>query len=419
MLRLVSKTSLRFAVATLILLTLLVAASGCTSSKVETQSNTRHASPASTKDITTKPATTSAPTLTTSEHSQWRRSELLNFERNTDALFTAAFPSAAAIDVAPSRSGTSLRLQPGTRRVDLKLASLMSGRPFPGEWTLLGISLCAEQDAVATLSYQLDGRAMLESEITLPAGRWTKALLDLSKLPATSTGIGTVSIRFDDDGLKSVVWADDLILINNVETIVHGAEGGWSIRRQGLSLTLQRPGAFAFHLATEESQDGWAIEEANALRARFRSNRDDGQHMTVYSDGRVLKDGAFSAVSDAIHDDKRYAAAHESPAAVYIPEELGRVDRNSPGDVNNDGFNERLGAYCVVAAGPRVEVTLTPSGASIPRPILQIAGLPEGNLRVTVEGRLVDRWVRLADGQVIIALPLHLERAATVSVRMQ
>src|SRR5436190_24157765 len=44
----------------------------------------------------------------------------------------------------------------------------------------------------------------------------------------------------------------------------------WSITRNGNAITVLRPGRFSVKLATAEfTPQGWRIEEANALRARF------------------------------------------------------------------------------------------------------------------------------------------------------
>ena len=102
-----------------------------------------------------------------------------------------------------------------------------------------------------------------------------------------------------------------------------------------------------------------------------------------------------------------------------MPEELGRVDRGTPGDANNDGYNESRGAYEFAATGPRFEATLTPQGATIIRPVLEISGLPPGKVLITVEGQLVSESTRLSDGTLLVELPVRIERATTVNVRVE
>jgi hypothetical protein len=176
---------------------------------------------------------------------------------------------------------------------------------------------------------------------------------------------------------------------------------------------------FNFGVVTRDgSPEGWDVEEANELRARFASTGET-KALTVYADGRSFWDGAYKPLSVEVRDDKSFAAAHASPAEIAVPETMGRVNRNTPGDADNDGYNERLGAYQVQATGGRIEVTLTPRTTAVPRPILQIAGLPDGKALITIEGRLIEKSTRLADGQLLVELPARITRPTLVSVRIQ
>jgi hypothetical protein len=99
---------------------------------------------------------------------------------------------------------------------------------------------------------------------------------------------------------------------------------------------------------------------------------------------------------------------------------MGRVNRSTPGDSDNDGYNEARGAYQVIATGPRVELTITPRTSVLARPVLEIAGLPPGNVLVNMEGQLVGGATRLSgSGDLLIELPARLERPTQVNVRVQ
>jgi hypothetical protein len=50
--------------------------------------------------------------------------------------------------------------------------------------------------------------------------------------------------------------------------------------------------------------------------------------------------------------------------------------------------------------------------------VLEISNLPPGKVLVTMEGRLVEKIVRLDNGRVLIALPGALERATMVNVKV-
>jgi hypothetical protein len=167
----------------------------------------------------------------------------------------------------------------------------------------------------------------------------------------------------------------------------------------------------------EASPNGWTLEEANALRARFSSNGNQ-KSLTIFPDGRAYWDGVYKPVYTPPGWGEAIAQCHESPAELRIPEDQGRIDRQTPGDENNDGYNECRGAYQVVAAESRVQITLVPR-APVVTPAIEIKQLPPGEVLVTVEGRLIERTIRLDDGTLLIDLPLRFERPATIDVRVK
>src|SRR4051812_39015145 len=68
-----------------------------------------------------------------------RVSELLTFESAQDLVFVEGEPSGAVMaDTRVARSGGSLLALPGAQSIVVKLPTLLAGRAFPGEWTLLG-----------------------------------------------------------------------------------------------------------------------------------------------------------------------------------------------------------------------------------------------------------------------------------------
>ena len=100
--------------------------------------------------------------------------------------------------------------------------------------------------------------------------------------------------------------------------------------------------------------------ECSDARVRFTSIGQPSS-LTVYPDGRAYCDGEFKSISSLLADATEIAQQHESPAEISVRPELGRVNRSSVGDANNDGYNESCGVYEIIAAGsPRIEFTLTP-----------------------------------------------------------
>jgi len=186
-----------------------------------------------------------------------------------------------------------------------------------------------------------------------------------------------------------------------------------------LNYVGEMPRKFAFKLATVEAvADGWKVDEANELRARFTSDNGRNKHLTVYADGRSYWDGQLKGISRDVRDNPAFAEQHDSPAQITLPEELGRVNRSTEGDANNDGYNERRGAYEIIANEPRLEMKITPRTKQLLTPVLEVGGLPAGNVLVTIEGKLVERTRRLDDGTLLVELPT-LARPTTVNLRVE
>jgi hypothetical protein len=358
---------------------------------------------------------------------QQRFNVLLDFENGRDVVFiTSAGDRKPKVQDERAHTGrSSLLIAKGSDEITVKLPLLVAGRVFPDDWALVGAYFYAESAGTLEISYRVGDQKLLDNSTTLTAGNWTPVFLDLSKLSDPNrtpvASVGTLVFKFEQP-TADAVWMDDVVLIDNAKSLVGDvadSAGPWTIRRKGFRIYGDQPGRFNFVLSTPEaSTDGWTIEETNEMRARFNSI---GQvkSLTVYSDGRAYWDGIYKPMSgkDSVH--AHYAQQHESPAELAVPETVGRVDRNSPGDANNDGYNECSGAYVFIATGPRFEARLSPRTPALVRPWLEITGLPEGKVLVTMEGQLVDRMIRLDDGTLLVELPARIERPTTVQFRVQ
>lgn len=347
----------------------------------------------------------------------YRHSQLLGFERPTDPLFVQAQGISQTTSDRAHTGQQSLHVL-GGQSIDIKLSSLMSGRPFPGDWTLLGAHLQANRPTQVDVSLLINGDAVLRSRQMVSADQWTEAMLDLAPLAervSISPG-DAMLLRFD---LPEPVdlWIDDVLLVDNTETFV-AVEDGWQIRKKGHVYVVEQPQRFRIELKADPAQrDPWALIEANPLRAIFQQ-QSSGRRWVIYSDGRRYENGVFKPTwSTEFNDD--FAAQHRAPAQVSVPEEHGRLERRTAGDANNDGYNEQFGSYQLSAAGGRMDITLSPRTELLVMPVLEIAGLPPGKLVVTVEGELVSSVHRAEDGTVLVVLPHKMGRPATVNVRVQ
>ena len=343
---------------------------------------------------------------------------LLDFERPTDLVFVSP-QSAGQRSTDRAHTGAASLQCGSSANFDVKLSSLVSGA-FPGNWTLAGAYFSSAKSATVTLVYSVGGGAppLLQHTVHLPAnGHWTPVFVDLTQLPATSTDAGVLSFSVASE---QAVFCDDLTVANKSKTLdtPDDPTSGWTIKQGGYTVDVARPGRFRVQLKTPEAvDDGWDTKEANDLRARFVST--SGKTWTIYSDGRQYQDGQFSALFDFGQATPLFAQQQASPAEVVVSEEYGRIDRDTPGDQNNDGYNERWASYELVARGPRFEVVLKPTTRVLVRPVLEISGLPQGNALITVEGQLIEKSIRLPNGNLLVEIPMALQRPTTVNVTVR
>ncbi|MCS7034389.1 MAG: hypothetical protein NZ561_10430 [Phycisphaerae bacterium] len=344
-----------------------------------------------------------------------RYSVLLNFELSSDDAFVTASGGKVALDARRAQTGTaSLFVDNDVRELAIRIDSLLAGRAFPARWTLLGASIYADKAAAAELVLELAGGQVLRQQQALRPAGWNTLWLDLTSLPSDASPSRLV-IRIDG---KTDVWIDDILLTDNHHFYVGTSDQDepWSISRKGYAIIVQSPGRYRVSLDTILAKPtGFVVDETTSMRARF-SSLGECRELTIYNDGRSFWDGEFRGLSPEARSEG--PQQHLSPAVVTVPAEMGRVDRRTAGDANNDGYNERVGAYQIVATTPRIDVTLSPRGAVLSRPVLEIAGLPAGNVLVTVEGRLVDDFVRTPAGALLVRLPFRIDRPTTVNIRV-
>ena len=194
----------------------------------------------------------------------------------------------------------------------------------------------------------------------------------------------------------------------------------WQRPPRGLYYVVDAPGRFSFGVPTAQAeQGGWsvadALREPRALRLVQRARLADDLRRRADVLGRGISRHGRLALPDA----GEQARQHASPAEVAVPEAIGRLNRSTPGDANNDGYNESRGAYQIIATGPRVELTITP------RTSIAVAPGPRDRRPARRHGAgehggpAVGGAVRLANGDVLIELPAQFERATLMNVRVQ
>lgn len=340
---------------------------------------------------------------------------LLSFERESDPVFVRAEGPQPAADSSRSHTGAQgLRLLPGTKSATVKLSSLHSGREWPGNWTLVGAYIHSPQPQRLTAAYEEAGKALASYTVQVPANQWTPVLLDITPVHGRSQGEAGV-LRFTfPAALAHPLWIDDVVEMDN--TTIHVDSPQFAVREKGFGYVIESPNSFKVTLKTPEaSEQGWRLENANPILARFTSSGKQ-KLMVIHAAGRQIIDGKAAPLSSRQRD--AVVQQHDNPAQITLNSESGRLDRNSPGDANNDGYNEMAGVYRVIAAGPRLEMLITPRSPSAISPVIEIADLPPGKVLATMEGKLIERIVRLQDGRVLVEVPGSIDRPTLVNVRV-
>lgn len=337
---------------------------------------------------------------------------ILEFEAPTDVVFVRTQGTTPRlVSDKPHTGASALLLDRGTRTLTVRLASLFSGSVFPGRWTLAGAYFFSPEPRLLSASYRVGDASVASITVQLPAGQWTPVLLDVAGAAgAADSQIGSLEFMFSSP-LDQPLWCDDVVVLDNTETFI---ESPWSIRQRGFAYIVERPGVFRTVLQMPEAADpGWLLaDDCGPIRAIFTTRRRDRMRV-IYASGWELIDGRASALSPTVSPE----AQHASPARIDIAPEVGRVVRNQAGDANNDGYIETRGSYLLSATGARVEFRFHPR-VPVHCPVIEVADLPAGSVLATVEGRLIDRAVRLADGRLLIELPGVIERPVTVNLRV-
>jgi hypothetical protein len=149
------------------------------------------------------------------------------------------------------------------------------------------------------------------------------------------------------------------------------------------------------------------------------TSADQKHTWTIYRDGTEYLNGKFQCVVPLSADQTAQMIQQQAhPAELKIPEELGRLDRDTRGDLNNDGYAELYGAYEVKTNGPRIQITITPQISALCKPVIEIAGLPLGRVVAALDGQLIDQTVRLPNGHVLIQIGSTIQKPVTLDVRV-
>jgi hypothetical protein len=266
-----------------------------------------------------------------------------------------------------------------SREAVVRLEAMTRGRDWPGRWKLIEIELTA---AVAEEVEM--GPSGAPRRVTLSAGERNWLRMPITDRPAD------LLLRAAGGGFGGSVQLGRVRLVDDTWVIW---DTGWSVRRSGGRLLVKsRTG---HENAVEGAMPGvLRVREANAIRVVTEP------FGTFYANGR------------------NPWTLGEGRTEVVISDDFGRIERNSDGDTDGDGFNDARGATILRVSGRRVVFTVSNGGGG-GAAVFELVGLPAGDVTVLSEGRLVERFERLSDGRLLLELPGAAAGEARVEVTVK
>ncbi|MFT3784672.1 MAG: hypothetical protein QM770_00710 [Tepidisphaeraceae bacterium] len=358
-------------------------------------------------------------------------SRLLDFESTGDMVFVQ---NRVGSTIQRDSSGdashgvASLRVVRGTDGATFRLKSLLQGRAFPGTWNLIGLQArTANGDAKLRLSLRRNGVDISSRVVPITSQSWDWAWLETGalKTPSPQPSTDAIELVAALDGSPSTLLIDGVALGDNARRYSSARDGdhpepGLQLTLDGLRWTVDSPGVFGATVPSPESGiDGYLRQSQDPWRVVFATR--DGRTLVIDRTGRAYAQGKFRPLRANDPDADAIVAQHDRPGRIDIDLDYGRIERTSSGDADNDGYDESRGTYRLAATGPRLVLTIAPAagGPALVSPTLEIRNLPAGDLVVNVEGKLIDDWIRLDDGSVLVRLPLQIDRATRVDVRVR
>ena len=352
-------------------------------------------------------------------------SELLGFETPEDLEFVSADAGPLTIDNFNAHTGLhSLAIPADATRVEFDLSTLL-GSQSTINCTLIGSYFRVPKLTEVLICLKNGDTILAQDRRLLFPGRWSSAWVDVTRDPSIPSQLANnckLIFQFPH-GLGGAAYCDDLLLRENDQTLVDTTSdahpGGWSIRTHGLATIVERPKSYLHNFAFIDGfGSGYLLEEYSPIRARFRAPAAP-RITTLFADGRIVQDGALDDSYVDVTSKTLAQQSHGNPADLSVPENQGRIERNTPGDDRNIGYNPIWGAYEVTSFGRHVQITVNPSRGPVWKPVLEIAGLPNGKAVATLEGELIDNTCWLPNGHLLIELPALVQHTAVLDVRVQ
>lgn len=339
---------------------------------------------------------------------------LLDFEHDADAVFVDGNATCAN-----GIAHTGMRsLHVAGNAAEIHVDSLLYGSTLPADWTLIGAYIRVPGGGPVRTTLLADGKAIASAQRQSASDAWVFAAVDLTRSGIAAPLKQARQVRLQIQCASGEFFIDDVLLVNNRKKLIDAGVpefASWTIERVGFAINIHSAGGLDVSIPSNaQSTDGWGLDEANAIRARL-SGTGASKTWTLFPDGRSLRDGVMTLAPGA---DRGLLESHSHPADVVVDDATGRLDRDSPGDANNDGYNEVRGAYEIIARGGRVNLKIVPhEGVPIVSPVIEIKRLTGGVPTAWVEGRVFQSACSAGADSTLVVLPIRIDQPTEVTLR--
>ena len=377
------------------------------------------------------PAVIKPPVNWSNSPGEARTSSLLSFDSPADVVFATMTAGNCSLANEPS-GATHLVLMGDSPAVSVRLSSLLRGRPFPADWSAVGLRFRPDAPVIATLSF-LQGEVVLatsEVDTRLAAkstDAWHLIAVDIpesakaddSQLRFALKRAGATEAGFDAP-LEAAI--DDVSLIANGRAIRTPV---MSAIRRGTYWTITGPNVLTRVPSELSPTSPMRLVEWARTRMIFQTVGSPGSFVAIDHLGRMIRTtpagSTYSLVTtgrERMSERSSWRLGVRSPGQVQVPEEQGRVERQAPGDRNQDGYDESRNSYRVRAASTRLDITLVPAGVPLENAVIEIEGLEtRTDITATLSGQVIQSIERTSAGSVLIELPGPVERPVILQVR--
>lgn len=282
---------------------------------------------------------------------------------------------------------------PAGQSIRLRVGAALVGREFPGRWKYLGFHTKSSAPSHLRVRWR-DGELVREA-IQVDIDSTTREWLELF----TPTDLEKLELELINESTEATTVGIDDFILCDPELVIQKSE----LESIGL----------------ERTQLGWYVETGDKrVYAGRWDPMSDAVNPLEWSPMRIVFADARGRRFSFDARGVRHPTIEPQPLLeIQILDDSARIDRNSPGDSNQDGYDESIGSYRIFALTPTVTLRVSPQDKPVDRTLIEVSKLPPGEVRVTVEGELVDRIHRFKDGRVLVELPITVDRPMQIEIR--